>query len=179
VGPDTVIEQNLPCTGCGYNLRGLTVVHRCPECERPALRAYVISQSAIAGVTRTGGERALVDERRAFGILAALLGCDANAVRFVRTSASLASRANGGRADAADYVSATALCQAVRTLAVTHFGSAAGALTGLRELGLSRGEDVGRIVAALVEAGFLHPAPESSRSEFNGLFTLDTLFDLH
>lgn len=30
--PDKSIDRDLPCLRCGYNLRGLTLRHRCPEC---------------------------------------------------------------------------------------------------------------------------------------------------
>lgn len=30
------IDDDLPCVACGYNLRGLTKKHRCPECGTPA-----------------------------------------------------------------------------------------------------------------------------------------------
>src|SRR5512134_1124043 len=30
------IKEDLPCVTCGYNLRGLTGKHRCPECGTPA-----------------------------------------------------------------------------------------------------------------------------------------------
>jgi hypothetical protein len=37
------LEQNVPCENCGYNLRGLTVPGRCPECGtdlEPSIRAH-------------------------------------------------------------------------------------------------------------------------------------------
>lgn len=34
-GPDETIQQDLPCSRCGYNLRGLTLNMACPECSTP------------------------------------------------------------------------------------------------------------------------------------------------
>jgi len=34
-GPDETIQQDLPCSRCGYNLRGLTLDMACPECSAP------------------------------------------------------------------------------------------------------------------------------------------------
>lgn len=40
-GTGTVLQQDTPCRRCGYNLRGLTVEGRCPECGTPVgLSAY-------------------------------------------------------------------------------------------------------------------------------------------
>lgn len=37
--PDGAIEQDMPCSRCGYNLRGLTLDGLCPECASPVSRS--------------------------------------------------------------------------------------------------------------------------------------------
>lgn len=37
--PTAVIDHDLPCTQCGYNLRGLTSGMNCPECAAPVARS--------------------------------------------------------------------------------------------------------------------------------------------
>ena len=34
--PGALIDEDLLCRGCGYNLRGLTRNHYCPECHTPS-----------------------------------------------------------------------------------------------------------------------------------------------
>ncbi len=36
---DLLIERDLPCTGCGYNLRGIAENGACPECGRAAVQS--------------------------------------------------------------------------------------------------------------------------------------------
>ena len=73
-------------------------------------------------------------------------------------------------------MTARALRDMIRALALAHFGDASRARAGLEELGLARSEDVGRIVAALVESGLVTAAEGESPSDFHGMFTTASLF---
>lgn len=44
------IEQDVPCPDCGYNLRGLRMDGRCPECGRPAVDTFARPLRAATGV---------------------------------------------------------------------------------------------------------------------------------
>ena len=176
MSPDTPIEQDLPCIFCGYNLRGLTVTHRCPECELPALRSYLVALSGGQRWRRMADGTVVLNARKAMEVLTALLGCEANAIRFVGRCIHHASEERTGSSNVKLVVSAKDLCAAIREFALTYFGSVTDARAGLRNLGLTRSEDVGRIVAALVEAGMVSASEGESPSELKGVFTLDTLF---
>src|SRR5689334_22821964 len=39
--PAPSIDRDLPCRGCGYNLRGLGAIGDCPECGRAILRTLL------------------------------------------------------------------------------------------------------------------------------------------
>jgi uncharacterized repeat protein (TIGR04138 family) len=109
-------------------------------------------------------------------VLTGLLGYDADAIRFVRTCIHRASEERAGSSNVRPVVSAKHLCEAVPRFALEYFGNATDARAGLHEMGLTRSEDVGRIVAALVEAGLLNASEGDSPSDFRGVFTLDSLF---
>lgn len=162
--------------GCGYNLRGLTIVHRCPECERPALQSYLFAISGGEQWRRLGNGVFLLDRQKVRKTLTALLGCDANAIRFVATCIVQSSKEGGTRSDAPPVMSASALRDKIRAVALAHFGDASGARAGLRDLRLERSEDVGRIVAALVESGLVTAAEGETPSNFDDMFTVESLF---
>jgi uncharacterized repeat protein (TIGR04138 family) len=162
--------------GCGYNLRGLTIVHRCPECECPALQSYLFAISGGEQWRRLPNGVFLLDMLKVRTTLTSLLGCEANAIRFVATCIVQSSKKAGNRSDAAPVMSAIALRDMIRAVALAHFGDASGARAGLRDLRLERSEDVGRIVAALVESGLFTAAEGETPAEFNDMFTLDSLF---
>ena len=173
---DSLIDRDVPCLGCGYNLRGLTIVHRCPECELPALRSYLFTISGGDRWRRLPNGTLLLDMRKVSSVLTELLACDANAIRFVATCIVQASKEAGNPSDVPPLMSARRLRDMIRAVALAHFGDAAQARAGLQNLGLERSEDVGRIVAALIESGLFNAADEESPSDFDGMFTLDTLF---
>ena len=169
------IDRDVPCLGCSYNLRGLTIVHRCPECDHPALRSYLLAISGGEPWRRLPGGRLVLDMGKVRSTLSAATGYPANAIRFVATCIVQASRVGGDPSDAPPVMCARPLRDMIRAVAIAHFGAAERARAGLRDLGLERSEDVGCIVAALVEAGLVTAADGESPSDFEGLFTLETL----
>jgi uncharacterized repeat protein (TIGR04138 family) len=69
-------------------------------------------------------------------------------------------------------VPAAALCRALAEIVLDHYGNREDALATLQFWRVERSEDVGRIVAGLVEAGLLAPGPEDSPGDFVGLGTI-------
>ena len=174
MSPDDPIDRDLACANCGYNLRSLPVTHRCPECEFPVLRSYL---AVVAAIPNPVGRKPLgISDRKAIHFLADLLGCHVHAVTFVRACVDIAWRGSGAPEGRVPHASAKLVCAAVRDLALAHFGGPTRAGERLRDLQLLRSEDVGRVVAALVEAGLVSPSEHDSPADFHGVFTLETLF---
>jgi 2-amino-4-hydroxy-6-hydroxymethyldihydropteridine diphosphokinase len=49
---DFLRDHDLPCTGCGYNLRGLTPTHDCPECGAAVMDTLkAAARGQLKGVT--------------------------------------------------------------------------------------------------------------------------------
>ena len=78
------IEQDTPCPDCGYNLRGMRLDARCPECGRPTIDTFARPLGAGDGEF---AERLV--KRPAVGVLwLALLGFAADALPLVPAEAS-------------------------------------------------------------------------------------------
>jgi uncharacterized repeat protein (TIGR04138 family) len=174
MSPETLVDFDLRCIRCDYNLRGLPVVHRCPECEFPALRSYLSDVAGLPVRSRSGGR--LISIRKACIVLAGLLDVDVNTIRFVLVCIDHAARKIPRRKGPKPHPNASEVCRAVRDVALAHFGNVNAARAGLLDLKLTRSEDVGRIVAAFVEAQLLGANADDSPADYRGLFTLDSLF---
>jgi uncharacterized repeat protein (TIGR04138 family) len=161
-----VIQINLVCRKCRYNLRGLPVGNRCPECGEPA----------PDGVSNRDDLRRW-RQRRAFGQTADAIGCSLDALLFVTDSFRTAKAAAGRTAFGnARSVSAEALCNAFGDLAREYFNDEAEAIELLSEWGIKCSEDLGRIVFGLVKRGMLRESGDDSEKDFEGRFTLETIF---
>jgi len=167
------IARDLPCIQCGYNLRGLPVDHVCPECGKPT--ADTVEFAPSEDFPEADDIR---HDRRAKRFLpaAALAGCSVDGVMFVadavRAAVSMATRRNGHLT----HVDAREVCEGFRAHACWYFNDPTEAKELLAEWGVHSSEDVGRIVFALVQTGLLTSRPEDDPKDFNGLFTLDSLF---
>jgi uncharacterized repeat protein (TIGR04138 family) len=78
-----------------------------------------------------------------------------------------------GKIGAAVPVTAGDICRELRKRVGSRFDTASEARRQLHEWGLSRGEDVGRVVMALVADGKLAADATDSASDFVGLFETD------
>ena len=167
-----IIQSDLPCRACGYNLRGLPVEHVCPECGEPTARTV-----AEAPASRFPEGADLRHARRAMRFMPAAesAGCSVDGVMFVFDALNSAHWLLA--AFTGSHMNAVQACGCVRAHALRYFNDAAEARDLLAEWGIRRSEDVGRIVFALVHQGLLRASPEDSPSDFDGLFTLETLFD--
>jgi uncharacterized repeat protein (TIGR04138 family) len=174
MSPHDTLEIDLLCARCGYNLRGLTIVHRCPECEFPAFRSY-FSKTAAMPVKRPNGD-AMISPRRALPVLADLMQVKPEAIALVAACVTRASQIVPKPTGRRSHASAKLVCEVLRDVTLKQNGSEKNARQHLSALGLETGESVGRIVAGLVEAGIVGANENDCPSDFDGLFTLDTLF---
>jgi uncharacterized repeat protein (TIGR04138 family) len=167
------IHQDARCSGCGYNLRGLTLHHRCPECGMPALesirfsitRKYNQSAESLEALWRVGA-----------AIKAATMesGYSGHAFVFVRDVLSFARLA---RADEdSRSVNAVRICKALKEYAEIHFGGEDKAVVALARMKIRQSEDVGRVIFAMVDQKLLIAEAEDSLEAFAGLFTLENLY---
>ncbi len=158
------------CRTCRYNLRGLTLDHRCPECGEPVTRSVqmTIRMAVPKDGEQSAAQRQLIDSlHRA----AEIAGCPVDAAALVF----YASRYGRERNPALDW-SARAVCTAVRDYAKYAFGGEDGAILELASRTIRSSEDVGRIVYAMVEAGIFRSGADDSPDDFHDLFTLENLF---
>jgi uncharacterized repeat protein (TIGR04138 family) len=162
-----MLDRDLHCIGCNYNLRGLPWNGKCPECGK-TVRETLNVIAELAPQTYHELQRAATDA------LAGDAGCSVDAVLFVLDAVSLAARTM--HSAGAGHVTARHVCGALRAHARSYFNDEAEAIELLDEWGVRSSEDVGRIVFAAVRAGRLRASPNERQSDFAGLFTLDTLF---
>jgi 2-amino-4-hydroxy-6-hydroxymethyldihydropteridine diphosphokinase len=176
-----VIDRNVRCVGCGYDLRGLPARHVCPECGRPTSDSLkpewfkppqpVESDDPFAGDVR------LV--RSHVAGIAQKCGCAQQAVLLVLDAAAVAAAADaessaGGHPS---HVNARSLVESLKRFTLDLFdGNAELAVSKLETWGIKRSEDVGRIVIALIGARRLVPSDNDRADDFNGLFETATWF---
>jgi uncharacterized repeat protein (TIGR04138 family) len=164
------------CLECGYDLR--ESARRCPECG-----ADVIVPRLAVAVAENEGEDS--EWRRRAGAAAGAAGCPVEAMVFVRRAlwyadlmAGAVARGKGAGAEdedewAAHDVGAAELCRAVAAIAPASLGGRAAAVETLTGWGIRRGEDVGRIVDAMVESGLLQPSGRDTADDFAGAFDVE------
>jgi uncharacterized repeat protein (TIGR04138 family) len=166
------ITDDHECVHCGYNLRSLTFDHNCPECGRPVLESVRLVMKRMP--PRTPQERKAWEDDAA-QLRAAIKGSGYPPDAFVfvigATRYAFLTKAVGASITARD------VCDAVRDYARLRLGGAHAATLRLSDWKIFRSEDVGRIIFRMVETGRLRASPEDSPEQFNGLFTLETLFD--
>jgi uncharacterized repeat protein (TIGR04138 family) len=176
VTPDWLIDRDVACTKCGYNLRTLAVTARCPECGFPVLRSFIADEAGA----KEGGP---VDAERVLGTalltLSRLLERNRDSVGMVllahRNAARRAlpdvHRPSPSRAD----VPAAELCRTFADFILNHYGNHDDALGTLRFWRIERSEDLGEIVAGLIEAGLLAPGENDSPADFVGVCVFEEL----
>jgi uncharacterized repeat protein (TIGR04138 family) len=169
------LDHDVSCLKCRYNLRTQPATARCPECGYPVLRSYVHHKAIDGGSHLAPGEVAPLTAVR---VLSQLLGRNVDSIAFVLTAYRRASAKSMPRnIFKRAQVDAKMICDSIRDYALEHYGSREVALETLRFWKLEKSEDVGKIVFALVEVGVLTAEEDDLMHDFDGLFTLETLFD--
>ena len=163
------IDVDLPCAACGYNLRGLAVAGRCPECG-----ALVIGSVRNAEANDLGLYERL--RRSLAKALAERLGYPADAVMFVADACTYSTKGDEAGTGRPPPLDAAGACGAVRRFAATYFHSPDEAVKLLGAWGIAGSEDVGRIVVALAAAGWFEVVPGLNEADFAGRFETATLF---
>lgn len=171
IAPVVTVRDDLRCAGCGYNLRGLPVEHRCPECSKP-VRETVGQVSATTPEIRSTLRRAQAEaiaQPTGYPVNGFLFLIDAVVESCRHTLLSLP--------DTPVPLSAAEVCTTVRDYARRYFNDEAEASELLSEWNIRASEDIGQIVRALMDAGALNVVGCSEINQFRGIFTLATLFD--
>ena len=122
---------------------------------------------------------AALPHQRSLLVLARLLRRNVDAVSFVMTAFDYGRRHTHGSVGVKVQppgIDAKLLCRSIRAYALFRYGSRDDAVATLRFWRIERGEDLGEIVAALVEGGLLQASENESPHDFAGLFTLNELF---
>jgi uncharacterized repeat protein (TIGR04138 family) len=174
--PAAVINCDLACVACEYNLRGLATDGNCPECGQSI---HATLETVPPGEIPELEDVILNIRRRPYEPLARAAQASIDAVMIVHDAvryATLIARRNSLEIEQR-HATALEVCKAFREHAQFYFNDADEARELLAEWGIRSSSDVGRIVFVMVELGWLRAQPEDSVAQFNGLFTLDTLFD--
>jgi uncharacterized repeat protein (TIGR04138 family) len=170
-----ILTRDLPCIQCGYNLRGLGLNLNCPECGWPVSHTW----TATKAKSHVGFEE-IADEIILDWITA---GADAAAipvdgVRFVLDA--IGFFPSGHRTGPLDdkgarHLSDLDVCTAVREYARFYFSDPDEARECLAEWHVRTSEDVGAIIAAMVDAGIIAPSSQDSRQAYQGVFKFEDL----
>lgn len=171
IAPIVAVRDDLRCTGCGYNVRGLPAQHQCPECGQPVGETLEAASAVNLGL-RSNLRRAQTEfiaestdyppDALLFTIDAVVDHCRRNLRALPRGPVPL---------------DAPRLCTVVRDCARRYFNDDAEARELLGEWNIHRSEDIGAIVSALMHAGALAVTGCDRAEDFSGIFTLATLFD--
>ncbi|MEZ6143391.1 MAG: hypothetical protein R3B84_22720 [Zavarzinella sp.] len=81
---------------------------------------------------------------------------------------------NAGMDDNPPHLGAAAFCRLLRSRTHHEFGE--DSVEILKGWGLHRSEDIGRVVFALVEAGWIDASPDDKRADFDHLFLVEDYF---
>jgi uncharacterized repeat protein (TIGR04138 family) len=73
------------------------------------------------------------------------------------------------------HVSGQQLCEGMRSFAIEEYGSLA--RTVLKRWRIRSCQDFGKIVFAMVEAGYMHKTDDDSLEDFTGIYDFETAFD--
>jgi len=171
-----ILTRGLLCVVCGYDLRGLAVESKCPECGHWIEGSWT---AAKGGWHSAEGIASLIilDWITA---AAEAAGLSVDGCRFVLDAipAFPESRRSRPRINGKvqRHLTAADVCIAVREYAAAYFdGDADEAKECLEAWKVRTSEDVGAIIYTMAESQLILQSPQDRREQFNGLFTFDDL----
>jgi uncharacterized repeat protein (TIGR04138 family) len=157
-----VIEVDLPCNTCAYNLRSLPLDGRCPECGEAVHRTAVMDVRFHADAVYEG-------RSECFRTLATSSGYPVDAFMLVQDIL----RKAQSRHEQTLAVSPTVLCDEFLRFCRGYFNDENEARDLLAEWKLRSSEDIGRVIYAMVNAQLVCSSGADSPADFNGRFTID------
>jgi uncharacterized repeat protein (TIGR04138 family) len=157
-----IVTRDIACVGCLYNLRGLPVRHQCPECGRPIADTLEPARLEPERYAHPHDKAEQFAAEHGFAPEAVSLVIDA----MLDAVADLAE---------GEHATARQIADAFVEAARARFWDAP-AVPAIEGWGIRRSEDVGRIVFAMVRAGWFAPSTGDREEDFNGLFVTSKLF---
>jgi uncharacterized repeat protein (TIGR04138 family) len=149
---------------CQYNLRGLILDGKCPECSQPISDSF---KAAMAEDPESCWDMAVALKRQWVADAMSAAGYSADAGLFLIGALQI-TRTQSPRPEN--------VCNAVRDYAAWYFNDQNEALDLLNEWRLKSSEDVGRVLFALADAELIEFDRNQPPADFVGLFTLENLF---
>lgn len=164
-----VIDFDLNCIACEYNLRGLQAGGLCPEC------GLAILATLSAGDPVDNFEMIDRLRRSALTPIANQLGCPVDGLLFLYDVLVRAVQEATERGES--RVTAGVLCRMLEARARAYFNDPREAVELLSEWGIRRSEDVGNMIDSLVQARLISPNVCEQGAAFDGLFITANLWD--
>jgi len=162
---DEIVEYQVICHGCGYNLRGLCQHTTCPQCGAVVFLALCDAAVRTQTPAQLNAFRAISDRIRSIAANSALT---LDALTFLWYAINYLNEARRHRTDPparnAPPLAAPDLCLAMRDLAAIAFGAAAG--DTLRSFNLATAADAGKAMEALLQGGLLNAEDGQSNAGF-------------
>ena len=170
-----VLDRNVACAHCAYNLRGVSIACNCPECGSAACASLL--DELLNEMLARGATLAELDEARE-RIAAEIAACPLPAVRLVMDAVREAVESHARPHDLSvaavvGTVTPREICWTVRIVAQRHAGSVEAARQLLSTWGVRDSRDVGGIARALRAVRMVHLPPGSEADDFADLLFLD------
>ena len=171
MGERLPIPGELPCVNCEYLLRGLTADQRCPERGTEIMQTLLGNRLYALSIS---GEH-VPDRMKAAILVVSQTVFPFDAILLVHATVKAAfkrAKVPGQRVS----VNAADICTEFRHHVKRFFMTRRDAELFLNRWGLRTSEDLGRIVKSMTRTGLFRASEHASPESFNGLFTLENLF---
>jgi hypothetical protein len=167
------IATDLLCIRCGYNLRGLTFNHDCPECNLPAVRTLEAQPRSSPDKLKL---LAAID-RIPFQDAAEKAGYPIDALYFLADVMDFSSARIDIPADVSALSGVPRLVAEFRDFSLQCFPDEAEAIATLQTWKLATSADLGKVLHALHDFELIQLNPSELAATFDGLFSIEELFN--